>query len=129
MRANHRTDTKPEIAVRSAVHALGLRFRKDHPIRLAGRVVRPDIVFTRHKLAVFIDGCFWHCCPEHGNVPAANGDYWRPKLERNVARDRAIDETLATSGWTVLRAWEHEEAGDVAAKIAAAIDRRRQTRR
>lgn len=114
MQANRRTETKPEIAVRSALHALGLRFRKDHPIRLPDRTVRPDIVFTRQRLAVFIDGCFWHRCPIHGNVPRANNDYWAPKLDRNVARDRAVDRALGDAGWQVLRAWEHEEPAAVA---------------
>ena len=124
MRANPRRDTKPEIAVRSALHALGLRFRKDHPIRLPDRVVRPDIVFPRQRLAVFIDGCFWHQCPQHGNVPRANGDYWRPKLQRNVARDRAVDIGLAAAGWRVLRAWEHEDPEQTARLVVSELAKR-----
>src|SRR4051812_41137052 len=107
MRRNPRRDTKPEVALRSALHGMGLRFRKDHAIRTQARVVRPDVVFTRDRLAVFVDGCFWHCCPLHGNVPRANTAYWVPKLDRNVARDRAVDAALQGEGWTVLRAWEH----------------------
>jgi DNA mismatch endonuclease, patch repair protein len=131
MRANRRTDTKPEIALRSALHRLGLRFRKDHPIRLDHRIVRPDIVFTRRKLAVFIDGCFWHRCPIHGNVPKANSDYWEPKLARNVDRDHRVDEDLAAAGWQPVRAWEHEAPADVAARIWSIINsqRDRQTSR
>jgi len=121
MRANPRCDTKPETALRSALHRLGLRFRKDLPLRLADRIVRPDVVFTRARLAVFVDGCFWHRCPEHGNVPRANGAYWGPKLERNVARDRAVDDALAAAGWRVVRAWEHEDVADVAAAVAARL--------
>jgi len=121
MRANRRRDTKPEVAVRSALHRLGLRFRKDLPIRLASRSVRPDIVFTRSKIAVFIDGCFWHQCPEHGTMPRANRDYWGPKLARNVERDRAVDLALAADGWTVIRAWEHEPAGQVAERVERAV--------
>lgn len=121
MRANARRDTKPETALRSALHRLGLRFRKDLPLKLGDRVVRPDVVFTRVRLAVFLDGCFWHRCPEHGNVPRANGSYWGPKLERNVARDRAVDDALAAAGWRVLRAWEHEDIEDVAAAVAAQL--------
>jgi DNA mismatch endonuclease, patch repair protein len=117
MRRNMRTDTHPEIIVRSELHRKGLRFRKDLPLRLPNRIVRPDIVFTRAKLAVFIDGCFWHVCPIHGNQPRANTDYWRPKLAINVARDLAIDEELTTSGWRVLRAWEHEHPVDVSARV------------
>jgi DNA mismatch endonuclease, patch repair protein len=117
MRRNTRTGTHPEVIVRSELHRRGLRFRKDLPLRMPGRVVRPDIVFTRARLAVFIDGCFWHSCPIHGNQPRANTDYWRGKLAINVARDRAIDEELTTAGWRVLRAWEHEHPADVAARV------------
>ncbi len=83
--------------------------------------MRPDIVFTRSRLAVFIDGCFWHSCPTHGNQPRTNTDYWRGKLAINVARDRAIDEELAASGWKVLRAWEHEPPANVAASVLEAL--------
>jgi DNA mismatch endonuclease (patch repair protein) len=121
MRANPRCDTKPEIALRSELHRLGLRFRKDLPLRLADRIVRPDVVFTRARLAVFVDGCFWHRCPAHGNVPRANGGYWGPKLDRNVARDRAVDRALGDAGWRVLRAWEHDDPARVAADVAAAM--------
>jgi DNA mismatch endonuclease (patch repair protein) len=117
MRRNPRRDTEPEIALRSELHRMGLRFRKDLPIRTADRIVRPDVVFTRARLAVFVDGCFWHQCPLHGNVPRANTAYWVPKLERNVRRDRAVDEALLAAGWTVLRAWEHEKVAEVAAKV------------
>ncbi|MBN8866049.1 MAG: very short patch repair endonuclease [Solirubrobacterales bacterium] len=121
MRANRRADTKPEVAVRSALHRLGLRFRKHHPIRLPNRLVKPDVVFTRQKVAVFIDGCFWHGCPEHGTTPKANSDYWKPKLERNKARDREVDLGLAAAGWTVIRVWEHDDASMVAATVRSAV--------
>jgi len=118
MKANRRRDTKPELLVRSQLHQMGLRFRKDHPIRLPTRIVRPDIVFTRRKVAVFIDGCFWHCCPEHGTTPRANSEYWRPKLARNVERDRLVSELLVAEGWTVMRGWEHEPPLEIAERIA-----------
>lgn len=119
MRANRRRDTRPETALRSALHALGLRYRVDFPIRLPGRrPVRPDIVFTRARVCIFVDGCFWHCCPIHGVEPTRNVDYWGPKLARNVARDRAVDAALADDGWTVLRIWEHDDPGSAAAVIA-----------
>ena len=121
MRRNPRTDTKPEVAIRSALHARGLRFRKHLPIRATQVLVRPDVVFTRTRLAVFIDGCFWHCCPEHGNVPRANGDYWGPKLKRNRDRDRLVDEALEGEGWQVLRAWEHESVDVVVERISVAL--------
>jgi len=123
MRRNPRRDTKPEVALRSVLHRSGLRFRKDLPIRTSDRTVRPDIVFTRARLAVFVDGCFWHQCPLHGNVPRANTAYWGPKLARNVGRDRAVDEALAGAGWTVLRAWEHERATEVAERVRATLVR------
>jgi DNA mismatch endonuclease, patch repair protein len=95
------------------LHAAGMRFRKDYRVRAGPRWVRPDVVFIRAKLAVFMDGCFWHGCPEHGSVPAANADYWASKLRQNVERDRAIDSALVADGWTVLRVWEHEVVSDV----------------
>jgi len=92
MRANRRTDTKPEMALRRALHRQGYRFRKDYRLDLAGGTrVRPDIAFTARRVAVFVDGCFWHACPEHGTRPANNVWYWEPKLRRNVERDRAAD--------------------------------------
>lgn len=121
MRQNRRRDTRPEMALRRELHRNGLRFRVDMPIRLPGRIVRPDIVFTRARLAVFVDGCFWHCCPAHGNIPRANGNYWRPKLERNVSRDRIVDRALSAEGWNVIRAWEHEAARDAANRVQAAL--------
>ncbi len=126
MRANRRRDTRPETALRSALHALGLRYRVDSPIRLPGRrPVRPDIVFTRTRVCVFVDGCFWHCCPVHGVEPTRNVGYWGPKLARNVARDRAVDEALRREGWIVLRVWEHEDPEGAAAEIAAVVRARR----
>ena len=121
MRRNPRRDTKPEVALRSELHRRGLRFRKDLPIRAPGRVVRPDVAFTRSRLAVFVDGCFWHACPIHGTQPSANMDYWEPKLARNVARDRAVDAALSEAGWQVLRAWEHEDPAEVAKRVASAL--------
>jgi DNA mismatch endonuclease (patch repair protein) len=109
--------------LRSALHRLGLRFRKDHPVRLPDRVVRPDVVFTRARVAVFLDGCFWHRCPVHGNVPRSNSDYWGPKLDRNVARDRLVNAALRQAGWTVVRAWEHEPPAEVAKRVARVLGR------
>lgn len=108
MRANRRTDTKPEIALRRALHARGYRYRKDLRLDLPDGVrVRPDIVFTARKVAVFVDGCFWHVCPEHGREPTSNEWYWTPKLRRNVERDRTADAALQAAGWRVVRLWEH----------------------
>ena len=108
MRSNRRADTKPEVALRSLLHRSGLRFRKDYPIRLStSRTVRCDIAFTRRKVVVFVDGCFWHGCPDHGTLPKSNQTYWIPKLEQNVDRDRAINRELKADGWKVMRFWEH----------------------
>lgn len=82
--------------------------------------MRPDVVFTRARLAVFVDGCFWHCCPEHGNAPKANTSYWQPKLARNVTRDRLVDAALVAAHWQVLRAWEHEDAEKIADRVECA---------
>jgi DNA mismatch endonuclease (patch repair protein) len=109
MKGNRRVDTKPELALRSALHAAGLRFRKDFQIRTsAGSRVKADIVFTRSRIAVFVDGCFWHGCPEHGNTPKANTGYWGPKLARNKQRDKRVSNELRADGWSVIRIWEHE---------------------
>ena len=121
MRRNPRRDTAPEVAVRSELHRRGLRFRKDLPLRVPHRVVRPDVVFTRARLAVFVDGCFWHACPIHGTQPSRNRAYWGPKLARNVERDRKVDAALDAAGWRVLRAWEHEDPDEVADRVHAAL--------
>lgn len=122
MRAVRSADTKPEVAVRSALHRLGYRFRKEHKVRVAGRKRSIDIAFPGDGLAVFIDGCFWHQCPEHGTVPKTNRGYWVPKLERNVARDELVTAALRRSGWTVLRIWEHTAPGDAAAIVAETLE-------
>lgn len=119
-----RRDTKPEVALRSALHALGLRFRKDLRLDLDAAKPRPDIVFTRPRVAVFVDGCFWHCCPEHGNAPTRNTGYWGPKLARNVERDREDDAALQAAGWTVVRIWEHATLEDAVQAVTSALPRR-----
>jgi DNA mismatch endonuclease, patch repair protein len=121
MRANRRSDTKPELALRRALHKQGYRYRKDFRIDLIGARVRPDIAFTARRVAVFVDGCFWHCCPEHGTKPAANTWYWGPKLARNVERDRAADAALAAAGWSVVRIWEHESLEGAVGVVVAAL--------
>ena len=117
MRSNRRVDTKPEVELRSLLHRRGLRFRKDYLIRLRNRRrVYADIAFTKKKVAVFVDGCFWHSCPQHGTTPKSNQDYWIPKLRENVERDCRTNAELRASGWLVIRVWEHvtpQEALDV----------------
>jgi DNA mismatch endonuclease (patch repair protein) len=126
MRANCRRDTRPERRLRSALHARGMRFRVDHRIAAGSVSVRPDVVFTRARLAVFVDGCFWHACPEHGNEPQRNQSYWGPKLQRNVRRDRRVTAALEQDGWLVVRAWEHEEPAEVADRVQRALEPRRE---
>jgi DNA mismatch endonuclease, patch repair protein len=122
MRANRRTDTKPELALRHALHRLGYRYRKDYRLDLdSGRRVRPDIAFTARKVAVFVDGCFWHACPEHGSKPRANEWYWGPKLVRNVERDRVNDAALILAGWTVVRLWEHVPLDEAVTTVVTAL--------
>lgn len=121
MLANRSTDTRPEIALRRALHARGLRFRKDHRLDLADRRVRPDVVFTKAKVAVFLDGCFWHRCPTHATTPARNAEYWLEKFRHNVERDRAVDRSLAAEGWTCLRIWEHEDLYEAVARVVSAV--------
>ena len=108
-----RSSTGPEMLIRRELHRRGLRFRVNHP-RLPGR---PDIAFTGARIAVFVDGCFWHACPEHGVLPKNNRDWWRSKLDRNVARDREKDAQLAEMDWITLHVWEHESPADAADTI------------
>lgn len=124
MVANRSKNTRPELAVRTLLHARGLRYRV-HARPVASLRRTADIVFTRWRVAVFIDGCYWHGCPEHGVSPRRNADYWGPKLERNRARDRDTDLHLTAAGWTVLRFWEHEPPEHVADAVAAEIERAR----
>lgn len=116
-----RRDTKPELALRSELHRRGLRFRKDLRLDIRNVRPRPDVAFTRARVAVFVDGCFWHCCPEHGNSPGRNTEYWTPKLARNVERDRIHDEALEAAGWQVVRVWEHVPVMEAADAIEVAV--------
>lgn len=117
MRSNRGTGTKPELALRSALHAAGKRFRVNLAIPNLGIRVRPDIVFPRQRLCVFVDGCFWHRCPLHATEAKANAEFWRNKLQANVDRDRRAESILIRSGWEVLRIWEHESTEDAVARV------------
>jgi DNA mismatch endonuclease (patch repair protein) len=109
-------DTAPELSIRRVLHANGLRYRLHRrPVPTLRRTA--DIVFSRTRVAVFVDGCFWHCCPEHGTKPKTNAAWWAEKLARNVERDRETDALLSDAGWRVLRIWEHEEPDAAAARI------------
>jgi DNA mismatch endonuclease (patch repair protein) len=121
MLSNRRRDTGPELAVRRLVHAAGLRYRVDFAPLPDQRRLRADLVFTRVKVAVFVDGCFWHGCPKHHTVARNNADYWAAKVSGNRARDERVTALLEDAGWTVLRFWEHEDPAGVAAEIVAKI--------
>ncbi|WP_378099379.1 very short patch repair endonuclease [Cellulomonas sp. T2.31MG-18] len=118
-----RRDNAAELAVRRILHAHGLRYRVVFPV--SGRPRRSiDIAFTRAMVAVFIDGCYWHGCPEHGTQPSANSEWWRTKIAANQARDVDTSEHLANLGWTVLRFWEHVPAEDVATRVSRVVSER-----
>lgn len=121
MQAIRSRDTRPELAVRQLIHSWGLRYRvAAQPLPELRR--RADIVFPRRRVAVFIDGCFWHGCAEHGRTEFRhNVDYWPAKIARNRARDAETNQALANAGWQVLRFWEHEPPLDVARTIEAAV--------
>ena len=107
-----RRDTKPELRVRRRLHALGYRFRVAYPVPgLTRRTI--DIAFPRQRVALFIDGCFWHGCPDHGTSPVGNANWWVTKITTNQRRDRDTGEHLVRAGWTVLRFWEHEHVDSV----------------
>lgn len=110
--------------MRSALHAAGLRFRKNYRPVLGSRAV-VDVAFTRWKVAVQLDGCFWHACPEHGSRPATNTEYWDRKLKLNAERDRRLERVLSDNGWVVLRFWEHERPGEILAKVQETLAERR----
>lgn len=116
-------DTKPEMALRREVHRRGLRYRVDvAPLESLRR--RADLVFRSARVAVFVDGCYWHGCPIHYIVPATNSTYWGPKIAGNVERDRDTDRRLEAAGWIVVRVWEHEEVVAAAGRVEAAVRRR-----
>jgi DNA mismatch endonuclease (patch repair protein) len=120
MKAVRRSGTTAERAVRAELHARGRRFYVDRAV-VPGVRSRPDIVFPRARVAVFIDGCFWHMCPRHASLPRSNRDWWVNKLEANVSRDRDADLKLSAVGWTVVRAWEHESPSVVADEVERAL--------
>jgi DNA mismatch endonuclease, patch repair protein len=113
MRTMPRRDTGVEVAVRRELHRLGLRFR----VQVRALPGNPDVAFTRAKVAIFVDGCFWHRCPTHGTAPKNNGSWWAAKLDENVARDRRKDEQLREMGWLPVHIWEHDDPVDSALRI------------
>jgi DNA mismatch endonuclease (patch repair protein) len=124
MERQRRRDTRAETEVRRRLHALGYRYRLDVKLE-ADLKARGDIVWKGRKVVVFIDGCFWHVCPEHGTFPKSNADWWRAKLRANVARDQRYTAELRERGWTVMRFWEHDDPGLVVASIVSQLQRPR----
>lgn len=120
MRANRSRDTKPELALRSAIHRLGLRYRVDAPL-IEGLRRRADVVFPKLRIAVFSDGCYWHGCPEHYRAATQNGEFWSAKIATNRVRDDDTDTRLHEAGWSVIRVWEHEDPVEAAERIAEAV--------
>ena len=121
MRGNRKTGSRPEANLRRELHARGLRYRKNPSLGTSVGLVRPDLAFAGPKVAVFVDGCFWHSCPVHGNTPGTNRDYWEPKLRRNCERDRQVTEALMADGWVVVRVWEHESLATAASAVETAV--------
>ncbi|HCG01478.1 MAG TPA: very short patch repair endonuclease [Chloroflexi bacterium] len=124
MQSNRSRDTRPELALRGAVHRLGLRYRvASRPLPAVRRTA--DLVFPRERVAVFLDGCYWHGCADHHRQPASNSGYWSQKVERNRARDVAVDILLKEAGWAVIRVWEHEDPAAGAEHVRDVVTGRR----
>ena len=121
MRGNRRRDTSPELTLRRALHRLGYRYRVDAQ-PLPGLRRRADLVFTRRRVAVFVDGCYWHGCPQHYGEPSTNAEYWRSKIARNRERDADTDARLWEAGWTPVRIWEHQPVEVAIAVVVRALD-------
>lgn len=120
MRANRGRDTEPEMRVRRLLHAAGLRYRVNARPSSTIRATA-DLLFTRARVVVFIDGCFWHGCAEHHRPAKRNAEFWSDKIAENQRRDRLVTDTLIAEGWTVIRAWEHERPEMVAARVKEAV--------
>jgi DNA mismatch endonuclease, patch repair protein len=116
-----RSDTAPEVAIRRELYRRGIRYRIDYQLPLRGVRRRADIAFTSLRIAVFVDGCYWHACPVHATWPTASADWWRAKLEGNVRRDRDTDQRLAEADWISLRIWEHDNPIAAADRIESAL--------
>jgi len=120
MQRQTRRDTQPEMRLRSALARKGFRFRK-HVRAIPALRREADVVFRSRRVAIFVDGCFWHGCPNHARSSKANSEWWAAKIERNRARDRQTDEILEEAGWTVIRVWEHEDTEDAVRRIETVL--------
>ena len=125
MRNTRRRDTKPELELRSLLHRSGLRFFVDRPVLPDDRRRRADIVFPRAKVAVFVNGCFWHGCPEHASWPKNNAAWWRAKIEKNRDRDADTDRRLRSAGWVPVRIWEHDAPEIALLEVRKVVNERR----
>lgn len=121
MRRVGRRDTDCELRLRSRLHAIGFRYRVDYCVE--GLRTKPDIAFVRARVAIFIDGCYWHGCPEHGTISKTNVGFWRAKIEGNRERDRRLTKDLTRAGWRVVRLWSHESLGTMLERIRDALTR------
>lgn len=125
MQSVRQKSTSAEFALRRKLHAYGLRYRIQVPVLTKPRRVA-DVAFIGPRVAVFVDGCFWHGCPQHATWPKQNAEFWRAKILANQQRDRDTDERLRAEGWKIVRAWEHEPSERVAAKVATIVAKRRE---
>ena len=129
MRRQKSLDTAMEISLRRKLFSRGLRYRI-HRQLVSGTRRQVDLAFMRARVAVFLDGCFWHGCPQHGTIPRANREWWERKLRSNIERDKDTDRRLAQAGWLVVRVWEHEDLEDAAIRVEKAVrERARRTSR
>jgi DNA mismatch endonuclease (patch repair protein) len=124
MQSNRPRNTELEVAFRAALHRAGLRFFK-HRRPLPGLRCEPDLIFPRLKIAVFVDGCYWHGCPEHTSWPKTNEVWWRNKIEQNRSRDDRNHRALGEAGWTVVRVWEHEPIEEAVGRVMGIVSERR----
>lgn len=113
-------DTRPELELRRALFARGLRYRVAYPVPGMNRCTI-DIAFVRAKVAVMVDGCFWHRCPDHRTAPKSNTEWWERKLSENEARDRRVDQSLRSHGWVAVRVWEHTPIEEAVATVTAEL--------
>jgi DNA mismatch endonuclease (patch repair protein) len=118
MQQQRRRDTSSELALRRASHRLGLRYKVDAPLPVVGLRRRADLLFTGARIAVFVDGCFWHGCPVHGTEPKNNAEWWKEKFETNRRRDGDTDSRLGHAGWLSVRVWEHDDMSAAAERLA-----------
>jgi DNA mismatch endonuclease (patch repair protein) len=123
MLANRPTDSAPELALRRALSALGLRCRRNVRVSTQARPVTVDLLFARARVVVFVDGCFWHACPKHATWPKRHGPWWREKLAANMTRDRRQRNALRANGWRVVRVWAHEDPAAAARRVLRALER------